>query len=112
MCIRDSCISFVIVGLILYGLVPGFIEVSQGFELFCVNTLGMSFNMGVLIYSILLVASLIWCIRCLYKQSNPNAIRISFLLSVILSGIPFIGDSSWVPCLIILGLGAYLWRCV
>ena len=103
------CISFVIVGLILYGLVPGFIEVSQGFELFCVNTLGMSFNMGVLIYSILLVASLIWCICCLYKQSNPNAIRISFLLSVILSGIPFIGDSSWVPCLIILGLGAYLW---
>ena len=103
------CISFVIVGLILYGLVPGFIEVSQGFELFCVNTLGMSFNMGVLIYSILLVASLIWCICCLYKQSNPNAIRIFFLLSVILSGIPFIGDSSWVPCLIILGLGAYLW---
>lgn len=102
-------VSFVIVGLILYGLVPGFIEVSQSFELFCVNTLGMSFNMGVLIYTVLLVASLLWCIHNLYKQSNITAIRISFLLSVILSGIPFIGDSIWLPTVIIIGLGAYLW---
>lgn len=102
-------VSFVIVGLILYGLVPGFIEVSQTFELFCVNTLGMSFNMGVLLYAVILVASLVWCIYCLYRQKSVTAIRISFLLSVILSGIPFIGDSVWVPVVLISALALYLW---
>ena len=33
-------VSFVIVGLILYGLVPGFIEMAQYCELLCVNGLG------------------------------------------------------------------------
>ncbi|MDE7475617.1 MAG: DUF2723 domain-containing protein, partial [Duncaniella sp.] len=41
-------VSAIVVGLILYGLVPGFIEVSQYFELFFVNVLGCSYNMGVL----------------------------------------------------------------
>lgn len=101
-------VSFVIVGLILYGLVPGFIEVSQYFELFCVNVLGMSFNVGVLIYATLLVASLIWCIHSLYAQRNVTAIRVSFLLSVLLSGIPFIGENLLIPLLIMAALGAWL----
>ena len=33
-------IAAAIVALILFGLVPGFIEVAQSFELFFVNTLG------------------------------------------------------------------------
>ncbi|MCM1482911.1 MAG: DUF2723 domain-containing protein [Muribaculaceae bacterium] len=101
-------ISFVIVALILYGLVPGFIEVSQYFELFCVNVLGMPFNVGVLIYAAILVAALIWTIRTLYKQDNPNAIRISFMVSVFLSGIPFIGDNLLIPVLFMAALGVWL----
>ncbi|MEF2643269.1 MAG: DUF2723 domain-containing protein, partial [Paramuribaculum sp.] len=34
-------LSFVIVAFVLYGLVPGLVEVAQWFELVCVNTLGM-----------------------------------------------------------------------
>ena len=101
-------VSAVIVALILFGLVPGFIEVSQYFELFFVNTLGCSYNIGVLIYAILFVASAIWCIRTLYTQRSAMAIRISFLLTILLSGIPFIGSSVWVPVVIILALGAWL----
>lgn len=101
-------ISFAIVGLILYGLVPGFIEVSQYFELFAVNACGLPFNVGVLIYAAILVASLIWTIRCLYKQQSPTLIRISFMLSVLLSGIPFIGDNLIVPVLFMAALAVYL----
>ena len=101
-------ISFVIVGLILYGLVPGFIEVSQYFELFCVNVLGMSFNTGVLIYAIAVVAAFIWTISCLYRQTNPLMIKISFMLSILLSGIPFIGDNLLIPFAIMIALGIYL----
>jgi hypothetical protein len=101
-------ISAVIVALILYGLVPGFIEIAQYFELFFVNTCHLSFNIGVLIYAVLLVAVMIWCVSALYRQNNTNEIRISFLLSIVLSGIPFIGHSSWIPVIIILGLAAWL----
>lgn len=100
-------VSFVIVGLILYGLVPGFIEVAQYFELFFVNKLGLSYNMGVLIYAVLLVACFIWTIRELYAERHPLRMKISFIVMIILSGIPFIGDSLWVPVVVSLALIAY-----
>ena len=101
-------LSAVVVGLILYGLVPGFIEGSQYFELFFVNTLGCSYNMGVLIYAILAVACFIWAISELYKQNSVGKIRISVLLSIFFSGIPFIGESMWIPVIIMIGLIAWL----
>ena len=70
-------VSAVIVALILYGLVPGFIEIAQYFELFFVNTCGLSYNMGVLIYAMLFVAVMLWCIKALYKQDNTTTIRVS-----------------------------------
>ena len=50
-------ISFVLVAVILYGVVPGIVTVGGWFELFFVNTLGMKFNTGLIIYIILLVAA-------------------------------------------------------
>ena len=103
-------ISFGVVAAILYGLVPGFIGIAQDFELICVNSLGMSYNMGVLIYAVLLVGVLIWCITSLYRQKSLWQIRLSFLLSVILSGMPFIGSSWFAPVVIILGLIIFLYK--
>ena len=101
-------ISAVIVALILYGLVPGFIEIAQYFELFAVNTLGLSYNTGVLIYATLLVAAFIWAISALYRQKSASAVRWSVLISVILSGIFFIGSSLWIPVLLTAALAAWL----
>lgn len=109
---KGSCVallvSFIIVALILYGLVPGFIEVSQYFEVFCVNTLHMSFNMGVLIYAIAVVAAFVWTIFNIYTHRSHRLIKISFFISVLLSGIFFIGDSWWLPMLLIIALCIYL----
>ncbi len=104
------CVSAIVVGLILYGLVPGFIEVSQYFELFFVNVLGTGYNTGVLVYAILAVASFIWAIRELYKQDNASRIRWSVALSILLSGIPFIGNSMWIPVIIMAGVLVYLFK--
>ncbi len=102
------CISAIVVGLILYGLVPGFIEVSQYFELFFVNVFGLSYNMGVLIYAILAVASFIWAIRALYRQKSVAEIRWSVILAIFFSGIPFIGDSMLIPVVIMAGVIFYM----
>lgn len=101
-------LSFVVVGLILYGLVPGFIEIAQYFELFFVNTLGFSYNIGVLVYALLLLSVLIWCVVALYKRKDASQIRLSFFASVVLSGIPFIGSSWLVPLVLIVALGIYI----
>ncbi len=89
-------VSCVIVGLILYGLVPGFIEIAQYFELLFVNVFHFGFNSGTLIYAFLLVCSFVWAIHSLYRQKSLSAIRWSVLVSITLSGMLFIGDSLWI----------------
>ncbi len=100
-------ISAVIVALILYGLVPGFIEIAGYFELFCVNILGMSFNMGVLIYFVLFISVMIWCLMSIYGN-RTTATRLSFALTVLLSGILFIGNSLWIPAILMTAVIIYL----
>ncbi len=103
-------VSFVIVGLILYGLVPGFIEIAQYFELFCVNLLGMSYNSGTLIYAVILLGVMAWSISELYRQRSARLIKISALLTIVLSGIPFIGDNLLIPVIFIAALIVYFFR--
>lgn len=101
-------VSVVIIGLILYGLVPGFIEVAQGFELFFVNMLGFGYNIGVLIYAICMVGVLCWAAYELYRQNRPKAIRWSVFLSVVLSGMLMIGHGWVIPVLLTIAFGSYI----
>ncbi len=56
-------ISFGLIAILMWGgIIPGFTKVGGWFELFFVNTLGMSYNSGVLVYLVLLVASISWAI--------------------------------------------------
>ena len=102
-------VSAAIVALILFGLVPGFVSVAQRFELFFVNTLGMSYNIGVLVYAILTVAVFIWTIFVLRQQKSAAQIKLGVLLSVILSGMPFIGHGWFIPTVLIIALIVYLY---
>ena len=102
------CISFVIVAAILYGVVPGIITVGGAFELFFVNTLGMPFNTGLIIYIILLVAIVIWAIYESQRDKNPFLQNISFLAAVGMLGIPFYGYG-WSALIIGIVILAVLW---
>ncbi|MBR3830282.1 MAG: DUF2723 domain-containing protein [Muribaculaceae bacterium] len=100
-------VSCVVVGLILYGLVPGFVEMAQYFELFFVNSCGMSFNTGTFIYAFVLVALFIWNIYELYTQKSIARIKILTCTSIFFSGMPFIGDNIVIPIVFMIGLIAY-----
>ena len=84
-------VSFVIVALVLFGLVPGFIKVAQQFELLFVNGFRLSYNSGAIFYALLASAIFIWTICELYSQRSPLWIRVSFLLTLAISGIFFLG---------------------
>ena len=82
-------ISFFLVAVILYGVVPGIVTVGGWFELFFVNTLHMKFNTGLIIYIFLLVAAVLWAIYESYHDRSVLRQNISFLLAVAMVGIPF-----------------------
>ncbi len=98
-------VSILLLTLILYGIVPGIVKVGGFFELFFTNSLGFPFNTGTIIYIILLVASFIWAILETHRQTSLKRENIAFLASIILIGLPFIGDgwTSIISAIIIIG---------
>ena len=103
--------SGVLVAAVLYGIVPGVVKVGGWFELLFVNSFGMPFNTGVIVYIILLAAVIIWGVYESYTERSRKMMNISFLTTIAMLGIPFYGHGfgSIVIGLIVLGaLGAYL----
>ena len=102
-------ISIVILAAVLYGVVPGIITVGGWFELFFVNTLGMPFNTGEIVYIFLLVACVIWAVYETQTQRHSLTVQnIAFLLSVAMLGIPFYGYG-WSAFIIGIVVLATLW---
>jgi len=112
--LKGSCvallISFALVALVLYGVVPGIITVGGWFELFFVNTLGMPFNTGEYIYILLLVSTVLWAVYETQNASEKNWKRqnIAYLASVGMLGIPFYGYG-WSAFIIGIIVLALLW---
>lgn len=102
-------ISFAIVGLMMYGVVQGLVEVCGWFELLFVNVLGMPYNSGVFVYVIVLLSIITWAIyETMNETINPVRMKIAFILSVTLLGIPFIGSGYIFGILFIIALTAFL----
>ena len=100
-------ISILILAGVLYGVVPGIITVGGWFELFFVNSLGMPFNTGEIIYIFLLITCVIWAVYETQTQRHGQKIQnIAFLLSVGMLGIPFYGFgwSAFIIGMIVLGI--------
>ena len=102
-------ISFAIIGLMMFGVVQGLVEVCGYFELLFVNVLGMPYNSGVYAFAIVLAAVLIWAIwETMRDEVHPVRMKIAFILSVVLLGIPFIGSGYVIAVILTVGLAAIL----
>lgn len=90
-------LSFGLIVVVLFGIVPGFTKVGGWFELLFVNGLGMKYNTGVAVYLILLVAATLWGILETFSETpEMGRIKIAFMLSMALFGVLFIGLSPWL----------------
>ncbi len=115
-------VSVLLLAVLLYGLIPGFVYVAGGFELLFVNFLGMSFNTGTVVYAILVVAAIIWAIweTSQYREnvqsvkpdkpddSKTTRVNLSFILAVTLLGIPFFGGNIILGVILIALLTGFL----
>ncbi|MBC8490746.1 MAG: DUF2723 domain-containing protein [Bacteroidetes bacterium] len=76
-------ISVIILGLIMSGIIPWIVKLAGYFELFFVNTIGLPFNTGTVVYFLLLIGGIIWGIH--YTRKNRKVV-----LNTIIWGLTFI----------------------
>ena len=104
-------VSFAIVALMMYGVVQGLVEVCGYFELLFVNVLGMPYNSGVFAYVIIVASVLIWAIHeTMRDEIRLTRMKIAFILSVVLIGIPFIGSGYVLAVILTAALSLYLFK--
>jgi MFS family permease len=78
-------ISFILIGFLLFGLIPGIVNLAGKFEIFFINIIGLPFNSGTIIYFLLIFGSiafgLYWGHK--YKKRILNASILSLLFIII-----------------------------
>ncbi|MBR2630282.1 MAG: DUF2723 domain-containing protein [Bacteroidaceae bacterium] len=104
-------VSVIIVAAVLYGIVPGIVKIGGWFELLFVNTLGISYNIGLYTYLTLLAAALIWALWETTKVKSNKRMYISFLTCTALLGIPFYGHGATaviIGIIVLAAIGCFL----
>ena len=97
--------SIVAIGLILYGLIPGFLSLAARMELLCVNTFGWAYNSGALLWWVLVMALLICAVTSLNEAGNRKTRMTTIAVSTVAvgcSGLFFFSGS------LIIGIGLTL----
>lgn len=88
-------VSIVILAVIMFVLIPGLVSMAGNFERFFVNTFGLPFNSGSLIYGLTIVGLLVWGIQ--YSHRKGKVLLNTALLSLVFV---IIGYSSFMMLII------------
>jgi hypothetical protein len=97
-------VSMLIIAIVMWGIIPGTVIVASKFELFTVNTLGLSYNSGLLLWAfatILVLAAGIY-VTGYVKNKIINYIVPS--LGLILISVPFIGSNTLLHIIFLAGM--------
>ncbi len=82
--ILTSIIAVVTLGIVQAGIIPGIVSWAAKFELFFVNSLGLPFNSGTIVYFILVVSASVWGLWYTTKKNkaalNTGILAITMLL--------------------------------
>ncbi len=80
-----AIISFLILAVVMYVIIPWIIKLAGLFELFFVNTVGLPFDTGTLIYFLLLTGLVIFGLIYTHRKAKPvlNAIILAFTFIMI-----------------------------
>ncbi|WP_159521552.1 protein O-mannosyl-transferase family [Sunxiuqinia indica] len=83
--IASLAISLIILGVIMYGIIPGVITIATWFELMFVNGFGLPFNTGTIIYAILFIGLIVYGIHYTTKKNLVlwNTVLVAFTVIVI-----------------------------
>lgn len=75
-------LSFALIGIILYGIIPGIVSLASKFEIFFINSIGLPFNSGTIIFFLLLFGLVAWAL--IYGYKNDKKILLTGVYSFLL----------------------------
>lgn len=79
-------ISSAILGIIMYGVIPGVFKIASIFERIFVNGFGLPFKSGVVVYAVLLIGAVVWGIRYTLAKGKVLANTALLVFTFILIG--------------------------
>lgn len=102
-------ISFLILSILLFGIMPGVVTISSKLDLFFVNRLGLPSNSGMIFHFILLVVLFILAVRS--TLTSDDKVRNTVLTGcvIFLSGAWVISGSSFLNIIVLASLAAIIW---
>jgi hypothetical protein len=78
--IYTSIISLMILGAIQAVIIPGIVKLAGKFELFFVNTLGLPFNTGNLVYALIIIGLIVWGL--IWSQRKGRVVLNTVILGI------------------------------
>lgn len=83
--IASLVISVLLLGIIMYGIIPGVIKIASWFELMFVNGFGLPFNTGTIFYAALLIGLIVFGIYYTTKKNLVlwNTVLVAFMVIII-----------------------------
>ncbi len=80
--IISGVVSLVILAVILWGIIPGIVNMSSDFDVYFVNKLHMSFNTGTIVYFLLIALFVVWGIWNTVSAKKLNKVVNVLVLAV------------------------------
>ena len=102
-------ISFLLLGLLLYGIMPGLVTLSSKLDLFFVNSLGLFPNSGIIFHAVLLTIFFILAIRAVLHSADKIRITILSAGALLLTGIWIISSSALLNILVLAAVTGFVW---
>ncbi len=84
--VRALAVSALILGGIMYVIIPGVVKIGSLFELLFVNTFGLPYNTGILFYALMLIGLIVWGLVHSLRHQKVVLNTVILALTVILVG--------------------------
>jgi hypothetical protein len=101
--------SVILLALLMYGIMPGVVTISSKFDLFFVNTIGMSANSGMVFHMILLAVLLILAVKFSFSSANVRKNAVFAIGALFFTGFWIISPSAFFNILTLLIVSGVIW---
>lgn len=102
-------VSFVILALLMWGIIPGMVRIASKFDLFFVNALKLPANSGMIFHSIILIVLFVIAIRMSLDSDNRLKKSGFAIAAIFFTGVWVVSGSSVLNLLVFAIIGGIIW---
>ncbi len=102
-------VSFVILALLMWGIIPGMVRIASKFDLFFVNTLKLPANTGMVIHSVILIVLFVIAIRMSLDSDNRIKNSGFAIAAIFFTGVWVVSGSSILNLLVLAIIAGIIW---